>query len=315
LSVPSDTSARHRDRVLVAFGVACAAAAIALYTLRVTVNPNNASDFTWYWRAGRAILEGQSPYRVINPDGPYPRSAGFLYTLPAALIAAPFALLPLWPGMVAFCAFTAGTLAFVMTRDGYWRLPLLMSFPMLWCVKSGQWTPLAVAAALSPGLACLAVAKPTIAAVAFAHSPTRRFAASATAILLLALALAPGWPLEYLAEIRVRAAVNYGVPFLVFPGPLLLLAVARWRRPEARPLLALACVPQTMLFYDQLPLLVVTLVPERFRDGVGQLPTYRGHIFSASPDRRQPRSHARRNEPNHRLRVLSAVSRGGAHAA
>ena len=257
-SVPNDVAGlRNRDRLLVAIGVACAAAAIATYAIRSHGDPNNAGDFTWYWRAGRAILEGQSPYRVINPDGPYPRNAGFLYPLPAALIAAPFALFPLWHGMAAFSAFAAGTLAFVMTRDGYWRLPLLMSFPMLWCVQSGQWTPLVVAAALSPVLACLAIAKPTIAAAAFAHSPTRRFAASATAILLLALALAPGWPSEYLAEIRVRAAVNYSIPFLVFPGPLLLLAVARWRRPEARLLLALACVPQTMLFYDQLPLLVL----------------------------------------------------------
>jgi len=35
------------------------------------------------------------------------------------------------------------------------------------------------------------------------------------------------------------------------------LAALRWRRPEARLLLVMACIPQTMLFYDQLPLLVV----------------------------------------------------------
>ncbi len=104
-SVPNDVAGpRNRDRLLVALGVACAAAAIATYAIRLNGDPNNASDFTWYWRAGRAILEGRSPYRVINPDGPYPRNAGFLYPLPAALIAAPFALFPLWHGMAAFSA-------------------------------------------------------------------------------------------------------------------------------------------------------------------------------------------------------------------
>jgi hypothetical protein len=40
-------------------------------------------------------------------------------------------------------------------------------------------------------------------------------------------------------------------------GPLLLLALLRWRRPEARLLAALACVPQTPAFYEALPVLLV----------------------------------------------------------
>jgi hypothetical protein len=37
----------------------------------------------------------------------------------------------------------------------------------------------------------------------------------------------------------------------------LLLCVLRWRRPEARLLLAMACVPQMPLFYDQVALALV----------------------------------------------------------
>ena len=42
-------------------------------------------------------------------------------------------------------------------------------------------------------------------------------------------------------------------------GPLLLLALTRWRRPEARLVAAFALVPHSTLFYEALPLLV--LVP------------------------------------------------------
>ena len=43
----------------------------------------------------------------------------------------------------------------------------------------------------------------------------------------------------------------------------MLLAILRWRRPEARLLIALACVPQSMLLYETVPLF---LVPRTFRE-------------------------------------------------
>jgi hypothetical protein len=248
---------RTRDRSLVALGVACAAGLVVAHFAYVNTDPHNASDFTWYWRAGRALLAGNSPYRVINAVGPYPYNEGFLYPLPAALIAAPFAFFPLWPAMIAFCAVLAGILAFAITRDGFWRLPLLMSFPMLWCAQSGQLAPLDVAAAMAPVLGGLAIAKPTLAVAAFVYAPRRRFIVSAVIMLAIAFAVSPSWPNEYVAEIRARTAANYHIPIRIMPGLLLVLAVLRWRRPEARLLVAMACIPQTMLFYDQLPLLTI----------------------------------------------------------
>jgi hypothetical protein len=248
---------RVRDRALIALVVAAVTALVTLHVLRSTGDPRNANDFTFYWRAARAVLSGLSPYRVINPEGPYPYNDNFLYPLPAALVAAPFALLRLWPGMVAFTATLAGTLTFVLTRDGFWRLPLLMSFPMLWCAQSGQLAPLLLASAFAPTLGGLAVAKPTIAAAAFAYGLRRRFLVSAAVVLLASLAIAPGWPNEYVAEVGARTTANYHIPLLVFPGVVLPLALLRWRRPEARLLFVMACVPQSMLFYDQLPLAVV----------------------------------------------------------
>jgi hypothetical protein len=45
-------------------------------------------------------------------------------------------------------------------------------------------------------------------------------------------------------------------------GPLLLLSLLRWRRPEARLLLALAVVPHNYVWYDQL---LLFLVPDKPR--------------------------------------------------
>jgi hypothetical protein len=40
-------------------------------------------------------------------------------------------------------------------------------------------------------------------------------------------------------------------------GPVILLALLRWRRPEARLLVALAFVPQLLFWADQLPLFLI----------------------------------------------------------
>jgi hypothetical protein len=48
-------------------------------------------------------------------------------------------------------------------------------------------------------------------------------------------------------------------------GLLLLLAVIRWRQPEARLLLVMSLIPQNFTFVDQLPL---WLVARTFKEGV-----------------------------------------------
>lgn len=46
-------------------------------------------------------------------------------------------------------------------------------------------------------------------------------------------------------------------------GPFVLLALLKWRRPEARLLAALACIPQTPNLYEAIPLfLLVTTLAE-----------------------------------------------------
>src|SRR5687768_12929846 len=124
-------------------------------------------------------------------------------------------------------------------------------------LQTGQWAPFITAALFVPSLGWLAICKPNLALAAFAFRPSRRFATASALMLVATLIVWPWWPREYLQEICGRTEGAYRIPVATPGGVLLLIALLRWRRPEARVLAALACVPQTMRFIDQMPLLAV----------------------------------------------------------
>jgi hypothetical protein len=200
-----------------------------------------AADWTWPWRAARALVAGDDPYKVIQRDGPYPYNAPFFYPLPAALIAIPFSWLPAPQAAAAFFGFSAGLLAFGLTAGGtWWRLLNMACAPFLFCAYTAQWGPLVTAAALLPAWQWLAVAKPNLGLAVLAYRPS--------------VAILPSWPIGWRAAVRDAWHV---APITVFPGVLMLLAVFRLRDPRARLLLASAFLPQFVWFYDQMPLAVV----------------------------------------------------------
>jgi hypothetical protein len=150
-----------------------------------------------------------------------------------------------------------GCLAWVVTRDSWNRWPILLSFPALWSVSSGQWSPLLTAAALSPVFAWAAACKPTLGTAAFLRQPSWRFVWIGLVPVVIAFMLMPDWPWRWRVAVEGAPAGNYHVPLLQPFGFLLLAAVSRWRDPDARLLLGMSVVPQTMLVYDQLPLLLL----------------------------------------------------------
>jgi len=254
-------------RLLVAVA---AALAVALWSHHdLTVSQAVAEDFTWPWRAARALLAGLDPYVEIRPVGAFPYDAYFKYPLPAALVAMPFAWLPAEAAGALFIGLSTGLLVWALTRDGWERLPILLSGCFMSAVKSAQWTPLLAAAlVLSPWTLGLGVVKPNLGVPMFVARFSWRGLALAFALLVLSLVVQPGWPVEWLRVLRGGLEAHYRAPVaggsgLLAAGPLLLLALLRWRRPEARLLVALACVPQVPTFYDQLFLL---LVPRTFRE-------------------------------------------------
>jgi hypothetical protein len=106
-----------------------------------------------------------------------------------------------------------------------------------------------------PSAGFLLACKPTLGVACFSYRPTWRAVISGTAILVLSLAIMPDWPLKWLdnlSEVRAHPA-----PIVTAMGPLIALATLRWRQREARLLLAMACVPQLLMFADQLPLFLV----------------------------------------------------------
>lgn len=215
-------------------------------------------DFTWAWRAARSILERLDPYVVIQPTGEFPFDAPFKYPLPAALISLPLSRLHPWLAGSIFAGVGIALLVFALTREGWWRLTLLGSAPLLTAALSVQWSPIITAAALLPAFGALMIAKPTIGIALFAAWPRRATVIGCLILSVIALTLVPRWPLEWLHIVLANSEPHYRLPIrtTIF-GPLLLLALLRWRAPEARLLIVMACVPQTLVFYDQLPLLLI----------------------------------------------------------
>ena len=236
--------------------------AIAAANARLGHGPYG-KDFTYWWRAAQAVRAGMSPYDVVRDEGEYPFSGAFRYTLPAAVVNVPLAHLRADIGGAIFVAASFALLTFGLLTTGAWRLPILLSGPAIAVVGSAQWPALLIGATLVPWVGFLLACKPTLGAVLFLWRPDRRIFWGGILICLLCLLVQPTWPLDWLraATAPTPDYAQYIVPLTSRGGALLLLALLRWRRPEARLLLLLACVPQNMFFYDQFPLLLVPQTP------------------------------------------------------
>jgi hypothetical protein len=224
--------------------------------LNLSAQPfTGAKDFTYPWRAARALLAGHNPYEVIVPSGPYPFESRFPYPLPAALAAVPLAGLPAVLGAALFVGVSCGLLAWAWGRDGMWRFWAFCSAPLVMTLALGQWSPLLIAGSLLPPLGFLLAFKPTIGLALFASRPSWRTAVAGLAVCAACLLLVPTWPLDWVRA--ARETVGHPPPIARPLGWLPLLALVRWRLPEARLVAVMACVPQNPYFYDQLALWLV----------------------------------------------------------
>jgi hypothetical protein len=215
-------------------------------------------DYTLHWWAGEALRRGDSPYKVINAfSTQYPFCSGYMYWLSTAVTLYPLSYLPLQTAMPIFAGISVAIFAYAITVGGWWRLPFLASAPLVYGALGGQVTPFVVAGMLVPSLAWFAPMKYTIATAGAAYTVSRRYVVIAAAVTLISVVLWPWWPRQWVLELHDVAGRYYHIPVLVGGGVFVLAALVRWRRPEARMLVILACVPQTMLYYDQLPLLLI----------------------------------------------------------
>ena len=89
----------------------------AWVTVSFTRSGEGGGDFTWPWRASRALLVGKNPYEVIRPTGSFPFDAYFKYPLPAALLALPLAPMRGEVAAGVFIGVSFSLLAWALTRN------------------------------------------------------------------------------------------------------------------------------------------------------------------------------------------------------
>src|SRR6185503_4281984 len=115
---------RRRLGISIAIGVAAGLLAYAFLN-----RPGLRGDYFFVWSAARSLFAGQNPYHVIAVGPENPANDVFLYPLPALLIVAPFAWLPIAASGGVFLGISSALLAYALTRNGFHRLPLFMSAP------------------------------------------------------------------------------------------------------------------------------------------------------------------------------------------
>jgi hypothetical protein len=238
------------EKRLIVTLVVAGVSAVASWTAQTYKTHWPGGDFNWAMIAAQDLIHGRDPYRYISgPEWtPYP--------LPAAFVGLPFSVFSPAVGGALFFGVSAGLLAFGLTTRGeYQRLLILTAFPFWFALEWAQWTPLIMAAAFFPVIMPVVLMKPHIALpVALTH-PTQLGVYCCVGVGVLSLIIYPTWPLVWLSQIGQFQRFS---PIATAVGPLLLLALFRWREKDAQ-LFLLACLFPQRLYYDAF---VLWLIPK-----------------------------------------------------
>ena len=235
-------------RLLIAIGIGLFAAGASWFATH-RAEFGAPPDFHWTWVAAKALLSGKNPYEV-----------GSYYPLPAFLAAVPFTFFASDVATALFSAVTSAILAWVVTRTSYDRLPLFLSAAFAHGAVQGQWSMLLAAAVFAPALSAAGAIKPNIGLAVLAYRPTWQTALAMLAFAALGLLVMPDWPKQWLGMLggtpTTGTAIHYS-PLRSPTGLVAILALLRWRRPEARLFAVMAVVPQSPFVYEVLPLFAV----------------------------------------------------------
>lgn len=211
---------------------------------------NGAGDFSFATRMARDLWNMRDPYAYpVRPDS-------VSYPLPAGIMAMPFALFKDEVASGIFLGVSSLILAWCLLRNGKtWPLLIFLSWPFAYAVIFSQWTPLIMTLWFLPVMLPMILVKPHI---AIPLVLTGRFSilgiVLTAAFLLVSLIAVPSWPFTWLEQINTYKGLP---PILSLPfGPLLLLALLKFRDRRAWLLVLFAFMPQRVL-YDQLALFLI----------------------------------------------------------
>lgn len=221
-------------------------------------------DFDQVWFAANSLMAGRNPYAEIGPGLRFDWPAPLYYPLTAAVAVMPLAAIARSVAAVLFAAIASGVFVWAATKRSIAPAVVITSASAALAAETVQWSPLLGAAYGIPCLGVLLSAKPTIGLAIWVARPSRIAAIGAIALTALSLAFLPSWPMDWLEALRhtslaTAGGTPYFAPIRSAGGAFAALAVLRWRRPEARLVLALACVPQTPLLYETVPLFLVAV--------------------------------------------------------
>ena len=252
------------QRLAAAASIATAAATLAFFEPS-TGEP--ATDFDQIMFAAKALLHGANPYALMGPGKVYSNDFPLLYPITSPVAVLPLGFVSSATATVIFVWVSAALLVYGATRDGWFLTPMFISSAFIYAARRGQWSPALTSAWFLPWMGWVLAAKPNIGLAMFASASSLRMMKYAIigALVLggVGLVLAPTWPRDWLAQLS--QARHVVAPVTQPGGFLVLLALLRWKRPEARLLVALACVPHTMFWYELLPLMVI---PATFNESV-----------------------------------------------
>jgi hypothetical protein len=195
----------------------------------------DAADFRWALHLVHRLFARQNPY-----DTPLEQ-----YPLTAAFFALPFVRLQPELAAGVFWGIGSSLLAFGLTRNGYTRLLIFFAYPYWAGILTVQWSTIIAASAFFPLLLPVTMAKPQVGLPVFLTRMSRRGVMTCIVVAALSLVVMPTWPLLWLKQ-----AGNYEhfIPLLVLPGPLLALALLRYRERDAVFLTLSAIMPQRWFF-------------------------------------------------------------------
>lgn len=241
---------RLAHRLLLTLAITELAAGFAWFTRASRPIDGQGTDISPIFTGVRAAWAGVDPYS-LDPNHP------LIYPFTALVLLAPAAWAAIPPAVLDACwmGLGAGLLTWALTRDRLWSPALLLLFSpaMFQAVQNSQWSPLMLALTLLPaGAGIVYACKPSTAVWLFAYKPSWRALVEAVAMVAVSLMIWPMWPWAWLQGLADAAWTLS--PLSITGGPLMLLALLRWRLPEARLLLAMACMPHTPLVYETLPL-------------------------------------------------------------
>ena len=236
-----------RLRILVSAAIGVTSGMLCWFLL--TRLHQGAADFGWALHNARALLAHRNPYDTRLEQ----------YPMTAAIFALPFVWMRPEVAGASFYGLSSALLAFGLSRSGYHRLLVFLCFPYCIGILTAQWAPLITASALFPLALPFTMAKPQVGLpVALTHLSWKGVVACLVVLLATFIAM-PHWLLWWRGQLGYY---NHYIPLLIWPGPLIALALVRWRDRDAWLLFLAALMPQRW-FFDAL---ILWLIPKSRRE-------------------------------------------------